>query len=156
MRYFAYGSNMDPEQMQERCPSAKFQTVVELPDYKFQVNSRGVATVVPARETRVFGALWELSEDDVVRLDECQGMLAGFYHKESVSVRTVSGQEVEAFTYIATDDTLGEPDEAYLDRVTRAAAHHGLPAQYVEHLRSWLAANRKKPKAPVTKPSGSD
>jgi hypothetical protein len=34
MLYFAYGSNMNWQQMQDRCPSARFFGVALLPDHK--------------------------------------------------------------------------------------------------------------------------
>jgi hypothetical protein len=33
MLYFAYGSNMDPDQMMERCPDAKLNGLGYLPDH---------------------------------------------------------------------------------------------------------------------------
>jgi hypothetical protein len=34
MLYFAYGSNMDPAQLAQRCPSARFIAVAKLPDHR--------------------------------------------------------------------------------------------------------------------------
>ena len=54
MRYFAYGSNMDPIQMKSRCPSAKVIGVAKLPHYRlaFPVwsNTRqcAVGSIAPA------------------------------------------------------------------------------------------------------------
>src|SRR4030095_3388653 len=35
--YFAYGSNMNWEQMQRRCPSTRFVCVASLKDYRFAI-----------------------------------------------------------------------------------------------------------------------
>ena len=45
--YFAYGSNMDADQMGRRCSAAAIIGTASLEGYRFIINSRGVATVAP-------------------------------------------------------------------------------------------------------------
>jgi len=46
--YFAYGSNMWRHQMAvQRCPGAEFSGVGLLRGWRFLINARGVATIVP-------------------------------------------------------------------------------------------------------------
>lgn len=45
--YFAYGSNLSPEQMARRCPDSIFLGKATLRGHKWQINERGVANVVP-------------------------------------------------------------------------------------------------------------
>lgn len=45
-RYFAYGSNMDRQQMRGRCPGAVLLGTARLPGYRFIINRAGVASVV--------------------------------------------------------------------------------------------------------------
>jgi hypothetical protein len=40
--YFAYGSNMNWEQMKTRCPSARFVAVALLPDYKLAFTRKSI------------------------------------------------------------------------------------------------------------------
>jgi len=58
VEYFAYGSNMDRDQMKRRCPEAEFLGPAVLPGCSFQINRRGVATVIPSTG-EVHGILWE-------------------------------------------------------------------------------------------------
>lgn len=44
--YFAYGSNLSPEQMGRRCPDSIFLGKATLRGYRWQVNERGVANIV--------------------------------------------------------------------------------------------------------------
>jgi len=43
--HFAYGSNMDREQMSRRCPGAEYVGAASLPGYRFIINGRGYTTV---------------------------------------------------------------------------------------------------------------
>ena len=45
--YFAYGSNMNNEQMKHRCPTAVPNGVAKLLKHRFLINTRGVASVEP-------------------------------------------------------------------------------------------------------------
>jgi len=42
--YFAYGSNMDKDQMANRCPESNFAGTALLKDYRFIINRRGIPT----------------------------------------------------------------------------------------------------------------
>ena len=43
--YFAYGSNMCPEQMARRCPGGQALAPAELRDWRFLINTRTYATI---------------------------------------------------------------------------------------------------------------
>lgn len=68
--YFAYGSNMDLAQMRRRCPAAELWGAATLPDWRFRINARGVATIVPEVGSRVHGLAWRLTPADEVELDK--------------------------------------------------------------------------------------
>ncbi|SRR6266540_1834394 len=83
MLYFAYGSNMDFGQMRQRCPSAQFVAVAELPGHvlKFTRRSkdrgRGVADVVPEPGKSVWGVVYDIAEIDLGCLDKSEGFSPG-------------------------------------------------------------------------------
>jgi gamma-glutamylcyclotransferase (GGCT)/AIG2-like uncharacterized protein YtfP len=135
--YFAYGSNMDVEQMGRRCPDARLVGTARLPGYRFRVNGYGVATIVPEGGAVVHGVLWELTEEDERELDEYEGV-PDYYLKDVLGVIDGSGQPLEAMVYIARDSEPAAPRRGYMERIVRAARHHGLPVEYVEELASWL------------------
>ena len=84
--YFAYGSNMDTEQMRWRCPDAKCIDTAVLHGWKFALDEVGYATVVPAAGVSVPGLLWMLSDADEAELDVYEGVRSRCYEKVTLSV----------------------------------------------------------------------
>lgn len=137
MKYFAYGSNMDVQQMAMRCPDATVLGVAKLGAHKFLINTHGVATVVPAKNRVVHGVLWEISKRDEGSLDRYEGVASGFYRKGMVRVRMKSGNQTEVLIYFASDEQPGAPRPGYLERVVAAARFHGLPDVVIAGLLIW-------------------
>ena len=83
--YFAYGSNLNHEQMQLRCKDAEYIKNIFLESYKlsFCAVSRdyGVANVVKKSGSKVPGGLWKISEEDEKVLDDYEGY-PNLYSKE--------------------------------------------------------------------------
>jgi gamma-glutamylcyclotransferase (GGCT)/AIG2-like uncharacterized protein YtfP len=102
MYYFAYGSNLNKKQMLERCPDSKPKLVANLPHYKlvFVGWSRqwrgGVASIKPFRGERVTGAIYEVSEQCLRRLDSYESS----YNRLNVIVFSESNEPIEAVTYV--------------------------------------------------------
>ncbi len=142
-RYFAYGSNMDPEQMAARCPGAVLEGVGALPGYRFLVTEAGFGSVVPDPGSTVYGVVWRLLPSDEAALDAYEGLSGGLYHKITARVQLVSPAEsVDAMLYVATTERPGRPRPGYLEAVLRAAQHHGLPPTYLDELARWLPKRR--------------
>lgn len=105
MYYFTYGSNLNKKQMLERCPDSKPMFIATLPNYKlvFVGWSRqwrgGVAGIKPFRGEKVLGAIYEVPEKDLRRLDSYEGY-PGNYNRLNVSVFNEDGEPIEAMTYI--------------------------------------------------------
>ena len=87
--YFAYGSNMNLNQMAFRCPDAEVVDTVRLEGYRlaFCMNGggNGVATILPEEGSYVDGVLWRISERDERHLDHYEGF-PYLYGKEPVVV----------------------------------------------------------------------
>ena len=135
--YFAYGSNMDLVQMGDRCPAAVTVSTAELPAYRFIINSRGVATVVPDRVSTVQGLLWKISKKDERSLSRYEGVKQGIYKKAFVKVRLPDGTITSALIYVATDSEPGAARAGYLEKILSAAQGCGLPEAYRDQLRRW-------------------
>lgn len=105
MYYFAYGSNLNKKQMMERCPESKPLFTAILPNYKlvFAGWSRqwrgGVVSIKPFRGDRVRGAIYEISERCLARLDRYEGY-PGNYNRLKVTVFGEDDEPLEAITYI--------------------------------------------------------
>ena len=135
MFYFAYGSNMNWEQMQGRCPSARFVCVATLKDYRFAIarHSRrrncGTANIFADPNSEVWGIVYDISEPDLVVLD---GFEDG-YRRERLFVRTDGGiqNQLEVLVYIAEkEDAVPLPDSEYKRLIVHGARHWNIPELY--------------------------
>ena len=72
--YFAYGSNMNLNQMAFRCPDAEVIESVQVEGYRLAFRGGGVATILPEEGSRVEGVLWRVSADDERSLDRYEGL----------------------------------------------------------------------------------
>ena len=120
MYYFAYGSNLNKNQMLERCPDSKPMFIATLPNYKlvFVGWSRqwrgGVISIKPLRGERVRGAIYEVSEQCIQRLDKFEGHPTD-YARQKVTVFDEDSEPIEAITYIKAgqfEET--QPSKEYL------------------------------------------
>ena len=120
MYYFAYGPNLNRKQMLERCPDSKPRFFATLNNYKlvFVGWSRqwrgGVVSIKSFRGERVLGAVYEISEADLRRLDKYEGYPTN-YNRIKVTVFSEDGEAIEAITYIKSgqlEETL--PAKEYL------------------------------------------
>ncbi len=81
--YFAYGSNLDSKQMKERCPSARAKGVAKRPGHRLAFTRRSgyrrcaVADAVPGPECEVWGAVYEITPEDLAALDGCESYAPG-------------------------------------------------------------------------------
>ncbi len=139
--YFAYGSNMDVEQMRVRCPASQVIGTARLDGYRFRINRRGVATVVAEAGAVVWGVIWDLTREDERTLDGYEGVPSGLYSKEEIRVDALRcldlSDGIRALTYVAADSRSGVARAGYVERVIEAALHHGLPQEYAEELCRW-------------------
>lgn len=77
--YFAYGSNMDPKQMAERCPNSKLIGKAYLSDYKlgfthYSNNQKSAAAdIIVTKNECVWGLVYELIKEDLDNLDKREG-----------------------------------------------------------------------------------
>ena len=151
MFYFAYGSNLDPDQMRRRCPGHQVVGLAELRDFRlsFPLTSHdwggGVASVSVAHGDAVWGVVYELTDEDLASLDRYEhyvgpGDQHNLYDRETLSVQLVRADDgsfprrLRAWTYIARPANPSPPSQRYLDAIVRGARHHRLPDDYVARL----------------------
>ena len=126
MYYFAYGSNLNQKQMLERCPGSEPKFIATLPNYKlvFVGWSRqwrgGVASIRPFKGEKVPGAIYEISDRNLRRLDSYEGYSRS-YTRLNVTVFDEDGEPIKAITYIKA----GQSDEAQPSREYLALIQQG-------------------------------
>jgi len=132
--YFAYGSNMNVEQMETRCPGADAVGIGYIDNYRTIINERGVATIVLAPGEYACGILWAVSDSHIVTLDEKEGVLHKTYFKTDKSIK-LEGLEMPALVYIASKSSIGAPRPGYLEKLIQGANYFKLGDEFVNYLK---------------------
>ena len=117
MYYFAYGSNLNRNQMKERCPDSKPLFTATLPNYKLvfegwsRIRHGGIANIRLFRGEKVRGAVYEVTEQDMSKLDRQESQ----YKRLKITVFDEDGESFEAVTYIKSNqEEETKPSEEYL------------------------------------------
>lgn len=141
--YFAYGSNMSKEQMNNRCPDHQHFGYGILNGYRWIISERGYANVIKSEGDVVHGVVYRINEDDEAALDKAEGVHKGSYRKEVLSVRVEHTNDFRCMVYVDPVVAEGEPKEEYVGRINRAVADAALPNEYVEqHIRRFITLQR--------------
>lgn len=142
--YFAYGSNMAPQRLQARTPSARVVGTAmlrgrRLSFHKLSREDGSGKCDVPLTgnpDDIVHGVLYTLHEEELSSLDNYEGVGFG-YEREALEVTRSDGETVLAETYVATLIRSGLlPYCWYREHVLRGARYHKLPAAYVSFIES--------------------
>jgi len=136
--YFAYGSNMNEEQMNERVPGAARVGIAYLREHRVVFNKRsndgtGKANIVPDKQAGlgVWGLMFELTKEQLRTLGKHE---KGYFQKEVIV--TANGEAKQAVTFIAEPSALEQipPSESYLQRILHGA--RVLSQEYQDRLRT--------------------
>ena len=132
--YFAYGSNINLEQMAHRCSDAQIVGPVTLENYELQFRGSGFATVAPKEGSVVHGLLWKLTPESEQALDRYEGY-PRHYTKEQVPVRTADGASVSVMVYIMAEPMCRQPAlpyPSYYRAIQQGFEANGLPVEALE------------------------
>lgn len=125
--YIAYGSNINLEQMKYRCPHSKVVGTAEIKDYELEF--RGVATIVPNKGASVPVLIWELDERDLPTLNKYEGY-PRLYRQEKMSFE-LDGKEVEGMAYLMNYGELSSPSQMYYNTILQGYRENGLDESYL-------------------------
>ena len=152
--YFGYGSNMHRGTFAGRRRMKPLATRVgRLDDHRLCFNipigpgERGVANVVPAAGSRVWGVLYLVTTEEFDRLDRTEAVHLGVYRRTPVEVVVAGEERVAAFTYCSMRTVEGrKPSPRYMRLLLEGAREHGLPAEYLRLLEGFeLAIDERSP-----------
>lgn len=163
--YFAYGSNMDLNQMAARCPAAQVIGAVRVDSYRLafcgNTGGTGVATILPQPGSHVDGLLWRITEDCERSLDHYEGY-PYLYGKKAITVYGKGIPEQKVMVYTMNEPYRSQfalPTERYLGGILRGCKQNGIPARPVLEAVRWTEQNlleqpslfpkRPKPRGPV-------
>lgn len=127
---------MNFEQIRKRCPDSNFITSACLEGFKFVYDGYSktwkgaVANIIESKEEIVSGGIFEISENDLKKLDICEGYPTN-YQREEMEVKDSSNESHKVWVYFRSDKEIGEPTEKYMEMVKVGAINCGLPKDYI-------------------------
>ena len=154
MRYYlAYGSNLNPVQMKERCPKARLVGTGQINGWRltFQKSISGFyLNIVPSSaDACVPVAIFALTDEDECELDKREGY-PNCYQKRSFKLVVNTGKRgrrpaVDAFAYLMPKSRpFGVPANWYEQRVLKGYDHFGFPKRILTEAHLYSAAKMKK------------
>ncbi|CAN5250548.1 MAG: gamma-glutamylcyclotransferase family protein [Nocardioides sp.] len=138
--YAAYGTNLDPARMGERCPRSPLSTTGWLVGWRLTFGGEehgwdgALPTLVQDPFEQVFVAVYDVAEPDQATLDQWEAADTGLYRKVKVRVNTMTGDMV-AWTYVLDAYEGGLPSASLIGALADAAEAADAPADYVTRLR---------------------
>ncbi|MDQ1697297.1 MAG: hypothetical protein QOJ03_2650 [Frankiaceae bacterium] len=138
--YAAYGTNLDADQMRERCPHSPSRGSGWLVGWRLTFGGEdmgwegALATVVEDPGDQVFVMVYDVPTQDEAALDRWESAPTGLYRKIRVRVQTLHGDEL-CWLYVLDGYEGGLPSARYLGLMADAAEAAGAPADYVNDLR---------------------
>lgn len=138
--YAAYGTNLDPGRMSERCPHSPLRSTGWLRGWRLTFGGEehgwdgALATIVEDPIEQVFVAIYDVTPEDESELDRWDSADTGLYRKTRVRVSTMSG-EILVWAYVLDAYEGGVPSALYLGVLADAAEAADAPVDYVAALR---------------------
>jgi gamma-glutamylcyclotransferase len=144
--YFAYGSNMNADQMASRCDNARIAGIARLADHAVSFHGHserwdgGEETVAAKPGEDVYGVVYDISLSALDRLDSLQGVrldgTGGYFHSPADVVGS-DGAVYPVVMYLRNiRGEIQHPSAQYLAHILAGATARGLPSAYVEKLKS--------------------
>ena len=122
--YFAYGANINIDDMAYRCPKAEPVGAFELYDWQLEMYSH--ATIELCKNSSVHGVLWSITPDCEASLDAFEGFPT-YYTK-----RFCSQNGYRFFFYVMEKHRTGTPSQGYINRISDGYFHWKLPYTQLE------------------------
>ena len=144
MFYFAYGSNLNWNQMlKDRCPGAKFITKYNLYGYKLifsNYNSKAVfghANIEKNKNSKVPGAIWNITRKNEKILDVYEGVPT-YYQKEYIKCN-----KKKVLVYIQNNFVKKKPSSSYLHTIIEGYKNCDLELRHLKKRISFYTINYK-------------
>ena len=130
MKYFAYGSNMNPERMKERGIIFSKREYGILEGFRLVFNKivsryprEGYPNIMEDKNSKVEGILYEINDFDIEKLDYYEGY-SEHYQKRTVNVKLKDGKVISAIAYIANPKKIStglKPSKEYLTHLIKGS-----------------------------------
>lgn len=150
MQYFAYGTLLDSDYMRKFCPSARPVGVMSLDGYEMGFAacsdpSRAGCTLHAKPGAKTLGVLYDLSTEDMAKLEQISGLPEGLWASKPVTVRDKSGRTTDTVTFVVPNSSgPSTPSDDYVAPIYRGVEEFAFPADYVKRLRQIIESAQKK------------
>ena len=138
--YVAYGSNLNMEQMRDRCTTAEFIGTGAIENYELQFKGslhNAHATIAPKEGSSALVGVWRIQKRDESHLDMYEGDNPKgycYYNKEQIPVKMDDGSTLIGMVYIMDSRMdFGNPSKNYYDIVRQGYEDCGLDTNVLDH-----------------------
>lgn len=130
VKYVAYGSNMNLNDMKVRCPKSKLVSAETLDGYELKFNS--CATIVKNDKKSTPVVVWNIHKDDWKILDRYEGY-PSFYRRENISIN-INGKDTTAIVYVMNckDEQYSVPSRQYYNTIKDGYLQNEIPLAPLE------------------------
>jgi gamma-glutamylcyclotransferase (GGCT)/AIG2-like uncharacterized protein YtfP len=139
LRYFGYGSNMNPEVMKKRIGDWESVERAILRDYRFVFMPKPgivIPVIVPSKGDKVLGAVYTLTEDQLREIDKYESP----YSTETVEVETEDGK-IEALAYVFDLHEFRSRVESYRSDWIEGLKHHRYGEEEISEVQNLMDAS---------------
>ena len=143
MKYIAYGSNMNLEQMAIRCPGAKLIGTGLLHGYRLEFNRHATIAATNNPDAAVPVAVWEITAQHEDRLDSYEGF-PRIYRKLSCMVDLAEGEQIQGMVYQMCTFDYFPPHETYFTGIRDAYESLGLRSEIKQVLQPALMRSYRR------------
>ena len=126
--YIAYGSNINLEQMAFRCSHSKVVGTSEIKD--FELEFRGVATIVPNKGAAVPVLIWKVDERDLPTLNQYEGW-PRLYRQEKMEFE-LNGKTFERMAYLMNYGKITPPSQEYYNTILQGYRENALDESFLQ------------------------
>ena len=128
MKYIAYGSNINLEQMRHRCPHSKVIGTGVIEDYELEF--RGVATIVPKKGASVPVLIWDLDKRDLPSMNRYEGY-PRLYRQEKLNFQ-IDGKPQKGMAYLMNYGRISRPTSFYYKTILQGYRENGLDERFLK------------------------
>lgn len=109
----------------------------------FDLNIQPIANLAEAGDGVVYGILANFTHDEIEKLKahHLSGLTNATYNIEPVLVNTRGGKIVPAITYLSTNLPAAFAENAYIDKILKAADAYGFPNWYLDRINKFRTVN---------------
>ncbi|UCD45615.1 MAG: gamma-glutamylcyclotransferase [Candidatus Bathyarchaeota archaeon] len=147
MYHYGYGSNLSSRFLRGLCPSARFVMKADLPNFKVEfrfyseIRQGGISSIIERPSEMVRGVIYEVPEEEMLKLDVIESVPQGLYKRETFVVLGEDGQWHEAELYrVVKPQGPFTPARSYIELMVEGAEEHDLDPDYIEELKRLLSS----------------